>query len=162
MANWYIVKINWNGPFEKYAGLGGDCWPDIPPIKKAVLKKVEDNSEYVEISGTVHHVVTDRRIAEEYFEFLHKLNLKPLLFSVSDDLEAPDTDGYDYGHPAGGYSVIESAILTLNDEKLKNKYLNELMLFKSIGAMNDFLELISDREDIETMDFYCAVSIKVL
>ena len=160
MAKWYIVKTNWETADEKYSGLGGDCWPDMHSKGKVLLKKVEGGSVYIEISGATHLVLTDCSIAEEYFLFLKKLNLNPFLLSVADDLETADTNGYDYGHPAGGYSVIESVILTSNDVELKKKYLNEHLLFKNTDAMNDFLDYISLRDDVETMDFYCAVSIK--
>ena len=174
MATWYIVKINWETISKNYLGLGGDYWPDIQYLSEhafssnidaqlcgnSLLKKVEANSNYVDISGMTHHVVADCSVAEEYYWFLNNLDLCPIFISVTDDLETEDADGYDFGNPAGGYSVIESVILTLGNEELKVAYLNKHLLFDNMDIMNDFLRSMSDRDDVEELDCYCAVSIK--
>ena len=69
-------------------------------------------------------------------------------------------DGYDFGNPEGGYSVIETEILSRQNYLLVGKYLNmQNGLFSSIDALNGFLDSANEVEDLEN---YCAVGIRQL
>lgn len=162
MAKWYIVKKNWDTISKDYLGLGGDIWPEmhIPLDGKILLKKLFTNREYTELSGITFLVVTDHSIAEEYFLYQKQLESNPILISVTDDTDIKAVDGYDFGNPEGGYSVIESAILVQNNEVLKKEYLNKHLLFKDMDKLRKFLYLIKNADNVEELDCYRPVAIK--
>jgi hypothetical protein len=159
---WYIVKLNWDSAPAEYLGLDGNCWAD----SGAECKLLPDNREYVIINGIYFFVVTDFESANEYFSFLRKLNLNPVFISVTEvGVDGrDDCDGYDFGNPEGGYSIITDVVLAPNNAELAEKYLNEHLLFRSVSCLNEFLDFIKDRgDDIEYLDGgYQAVAIKKL
>jgi hypothetical protein len=184
MSQWYIVKLNWDGIPDEYLGLCGDDWTNldyadnyIPGVnihineqEKAdcglLLKKINSSREYLDIhkSGFWIFAVTDYDLAKVYFSFLSGLNLNPIFIIVTDDLTADDCDGYDFGNPTGGYSVITAVALGLDsrDNEIPRKYLNEHLLFPSMNHLNEFVNLVKDRDDVEYLDggTYHAVAIK--
>lgn len=162
MSKWYIVKKNWKTINKGYLGLGGDTWADIqiPLQGKLLLKRILANRKYVEFSGLTFLVVTDYSMAKEYYLYQKQLNLDPIMISATDDIDIHDVDGYDFGNPAGGYSVIESAILVQNNEMLKKEFLNEHFLFKDMDKLKDFLDLCKNADNVEELTCYRAVAIK--
>ena len=184
MSQWYIVKLNWNGIPNEYLGVDGDSWTNldyannhIPSANiyvgeqakadcKLLLRKINNSREYLGLHNaeTSIFAVTDYHLAKEYYSFLNELNLNPVFVSVSDDVASEDCDGYDFGDPEGGYSVITDVALGLysSDNKLRRKYLNEHLLFPSMSRLKEFVDLVKDRDDAEYLDggTYQAVAIK--
>lgn len=179
MKEWYIVKINWEYTPCEYLGLDGDYWPDIQHLKKVLLdneikskseillKEVKENLQYIKLGkmGCFNeswiYVITNLFISEKYFSFLDELNLSPILISVTDDLTI-DCDGYDFGNPEGGFSIITDMPLAIDKEKTKLKYLNENFLFKNVNCLNEFLKLYKSFGEVEYLDggMYYALAIK--
>ena len=184
MSQWYIVKLNWDGIPNEYLGLDGDSWTNldyannyIPSANiyvdeqtkancKLLLKNIDSSREYLNVHNSENwiHVVTDYRLAKEYYLFLSKLKLNPVFISITDDITTGDYDGYDFGNPEGGYSVITAVALglDLSCNNFRKKYLNEHFLFPSMNHLKEFADLIKDHEDVECVESgtYQAVAIK--
>jgi len=174
MSQWYIVKLNWQGIPNEYLGVDGDSWTNLDYANnyissvniyvdgqtkadcKMLLKKIDDSREYIEIHNSENWIfaVTDYRLAKEYYSFLSELNLNPVFISITDDITIEDCDGYDFGNPEGGYSVITAVALGLDSSRneFRRKYLNEHFLFPSMNHLKEFVDLIKDREDVEYLD----------
>jgi hypothetical protein len=164
-SEWFIVKRNWPGIMQDYLGLGGDCYPGTEAAGGNLCKKILDCRTYMNYEGIVICVLADFVLAKEYFAHMEQKQPNPLIISVS-NIEKGDVDGYDFGNPEGGYSIIESEILARREKKLIDKYLNEKYLFKDIHLMRGFLASIKGSEgnveEMEDMDSYREVSVKQL
>jgi len=184
MSQWYIVKLNWDSIPNGYLGLDGDIWTNldyannyIPSANiyvdeqtkancKPLLKNIDSSREYLDIHNSENSIftVTDYYLAKEYYSFLSELKLNPIFISVTDDITTGDYDGYDFGNPEGGYSVIASVALglDLSCNEFREKYLNEHFLFPSMSHLKEFVDLIKERDDVECVDSgtYQAVAIK--
>jgi len=184
MSQWYIVKLNWHSIPNEYLGVDGDGWTNldyannyIPSVNiyvdeqakadcKMLLKKINSSRQHIAIHNSKNWIfaVTDYCLAKEYCSFLSELELNPVFISVTDDTNAGDYDGYDFGNPEGGYSVITDVVLQLDSccNEFREKYLNEHYLFPSMNRLEEFLTLMKGRTDIEYLDggTYQAVAIK--
>jgi hypothetical protein len=159
MKEWFIVKNNWTGIMQNYIGLGGDCYPDTD-VEYNLYKKIQDRRIYVDYKGVAIYVLTNFILAKEYFIRLKQNQLKTIIISIS-HIEKENVDGYDFGNPEGGYSIIESEILSKNRNDLIKEYLNENYLFKDIESMKKFLDNVRNFDnDVEEMNSYREVSIK--
>jgi len=156
MKKWFIVKCNWPSINPKYLGLGGDSCLDIDIIGYELYKEIQDSREYINFENTFIYALTNFSIVQEYASALVCKKLSPIVISVSSKYNKSDIEGFDYGDPIGGYSIIETEILAANEKDFINEFLNENYLFKSIQKMDDFLSLNLNRENI---DSYRSVSI---
>ncbi|AHG22662.1 hypothetical protein Z042_04885 [Chania multitudinisentens RB-25] len=162
MKKWYIVKSNWEKTLnnltalglKEYYGLGGNLWPEC-----SLYNEIEKAREYIELdSGEFFYVVTDVFIAMKYCKELEALEEGVILLELK---EGVDTycDGYDFGSPDGGYSVIESEIITKLDTVYAKRFLNDYGLFYNLESLEAFLNTL-DRNYVEDMYSYQPVSIK--
>jgi len=74
-----------------------------------------------------------------------------------------DVDGYDFGNPSGGYSVIETEILLKNSKRNIDAYLNKFGLFNDLDSMYDFLSSLKitiQQGRCEELDNYIPVALK--
>jgi hypothetical protein len=173
MSKWYIVKSNWSqvdqlihasSGVEEFAGVGGNIWP-LDTIDSGVARKMQSRYDkgrcYLDIGESqCMHVITDCELAVEYYELVRGEGLNPLLLELSIAGADETVDGFDFGNPEGGFSIIETEILCRQNYSAINKYLNKHNgLFSSIEVMNDFLDSLDEGEQL---DCYRAVGIKYL
>lgn len=173
---WYLVKYkDFSLYCEKqeellinYFGLSGNIWPitgfDSYKNKFSEIiecyRSIEKGMEYLELDSESYiHVSTDLELICKYSTLLEKeFCKKPIVLSVSNDLERV-CDGYDFGNPEGGYSIIASEIL--NNDILYKQYLNSNGLFDSFISFRKFMESINS-DKVEELDEYYLLSIKIM
>lgn len=174
MNKWYLVKSNWpqtvealtNTDVKIFAGLGGDIWP-LGSVEsqdaKIAQSKIEQSRSYTIINQSYEiFIVSCFTKAEQYYLLAKKKQLLPLFLELSivSGGNGKGFDGYDFGDPEGGWSVIETEILTKRNTVFANKYLNrEVGLFRSLDLMDEFL---NDCEEEENFTNYCSVGVKIL
>lgn len=177
---WYLVKYRDFGFYLEgcnqynrrimtdYLGLFGDVWPvtgfddykgKYPKIVKC-YKAIEKDMMYIELKPNSYiQVATDLALITEYCKLLEEVSSeKVVILSISNDLERI-SDGFDFGNPEGGYSIIASNIL--EDKALRATYLNENGLFRSVTLFKEFIKTI-DKSKTESLDNYYLLSIKVI
>jgi hypothetical protein len=171
MSKWYIVKCNWpqvdqainaSSVVEKFSGLGGNIWP-LDLIESSDVRKMQLSIDrgrcYLDI-GESHqiYVITDYALSEKYYELAKEKFQAPLFLELSIAGTEAMVDGYDFGNPEGGFSIIETEILCRQNYSAMDKYLNKHNgLFNSINAMNDFLDGL---DEVEELDNYWTVGIR--
>ena len=179
MNTWYLVKKNWPNIEtiaarygKSYIGLGGDSWPGGMEYGKFILNEfdqIEKTRTYVEIkhNGLARHeyVTTDKESAIAYLNAPNVKEKNAILIQIQYAFDAlrADVDGYDFGNPAGGYSVIETEIILKDSRETIDTYLNEFCLFDSMDSMRGFLLSLKDaarRGECEELDNYVPVAIK--
>ena len=173
MSKWYIVKSNWpqlndligaSPIVKKFAGLGGNIWP-LDTLDSNEAREIQSSFDkgrcYLDVGESQYlYVVTDYTLSEVYYELARRKGLSPLLLELSIAGEEEAVDGFDFGNPEGGFSIIETEILCRQNYSAINKYLNKHNgLFSSIEVMNDFLDSLDEGEQF---DCYRAVGIKYL
>jgi len=181
MNKWYLVKENWSDTEsitakygKRYNGLGGDFWPGGIEYGKFILnefEQIEKAKTYIEIkhNGFIRHecVTTNLELATAYLNSSNVKEKKAILIQVQYAFDAlrADVDGYDFGNPVGGYSVIETEIIAKDSKEIIDMYLNEFCLFDSIELMRRFLSILENavrRGECEELDSYVPVAIKKL
>ncbi|NRA18564.1 MAG: hypothetical protein HRU04_24010 [Oceanospirillaceae bacterium] len=172
MSTWYIVKQNWSATKQlceghiagQFSGLGGDIWPIDSGDAQS---KIDSRREFVDIGEESEiYVVSDFIVAELYYKLAKDKNLEPLFLELSRVGESNDVHGYDIGNPEGGYSIIESELLSCDEcdecDELVDKYLNKKNgLFKSISLLNEFVGTL-DTDCVEELSGYSIVGIRVV
>jgi hypothetical protein len=172
MKKWYLVKVNWNAIKEaentlsigSYIGLGGNIWPTegMSSEQSTEIKaKIDDARSYLDIdSNTSIYVVQSEAEALKYKKYASKIAKDVILIEVSIADDNSQGDGYDFGNPEGGYSIIESEILVKESHQAAARYLNKQNgLFKSLAALKEFLDQLGETEDLSS---YIPVCIRYL
>lgn len=165
MPAWYLVKTNWPATVERcprFAGLGGDVWPldSARGDARAVHDEMMRSREFV--PGANALVCPSRDLASRYYEQVARsfpgVPWLLQIFAMS-PRRVPGLDGYDLGSPDGGYSIIESEILT---QQRSGAVLTEHGLFPSELALDSFLRSRSPIPGLEDIDSMTRVGIKIL
>jgi hypothetical protein len=169
MEKWYLVKANWpiissisSQHGIEYIGIGGDIWPcgaEIDTSSTRIYKELENSRVYLmdEMVGTIY-VHTDLEKVIRYFNCQLVQNANPILIEIQHAKNSMPSkvDGYDFGNPEGGYSVIETEIILKNSADIIRRYLNVFGLFKDLSALKEF---VSSLRDSEELDNYWPVSV---
>ena len=154
-ATWYLVKSNtrpWESSYGgflqgEYLGLGGNMWP-IDELHEELLRK----REYVRLhDGQEIFVITNIDHARQYFNQANRLGFAAVLLEVSDPSGTRNQDGYDFGDPEGGYSLVESELLVADRKELLTKYIDRRTgLFRNLVEMQSCLDEMPDGEDLNS------------
>jgi hypothetical protein len=179
ISQWYLVKGGWpkNGPkfpvkrpCPLYAGLGGQVWPfdsgfNFDKGAKNELQNLHTRMErsrvFVDFRPYVS-VCPDVVIAEEYFAAVKKHCGEAWLLQVSlPNTKLSEISGYDIGFPNGGYSVIETELIT---QGLPGPDLNEWGLIKTLPEALAYVEERKVNKELEQWsdDEITIVSLKIL
>jgi hypothetical protein len=171
--SWYVVKYNWEETDQfcrehlncEHIGLGGDIWPQefgvIRPACYLELKKVGESLRFYELDdGQYIQVCPDLQAAQALWEGLRRQQPAndPLLLELSTE-ELGQHQGYDFGSPEGGYSLIESEITAYPQRTWALSYLNSHGLFADVEAIRAFIERLEE-EGVEDLDSYKPISIR--
>src|SRR5947207_2588264 len=161
ISHWYLVKRNWpqtkaKHPFPLYAGLGGEVWP-FDPFNPAIDKELKDLHTRLERSRTIvdfgshtGFVCTDRIIADEYFVAVKSHYDEAWLLQLTlPDIGSTQISGLDIGDPSGGYSIIESELIT---EGMTGPSLNQWGLIQTLPEALALLEMRKNNDKLEQMD----------
>jgi len=179
MGRWYLVKENWQNISAismkhgmEYIGLGGDVRPHNWGVDNLDLHNLHDemrNYTEIEYNGMTDYVyaATELDHVMRYFNSPRIQERNPILIEVRFALNTPEAavDGYDFGSPEGGYSVIETEIILKDSKKVIDAYLNRFGLFRSIDLMLNFVSGLEDavrRGECEELDSMIPVAIKKL
>jgi hypothetical protein len=164
---WYLVKRNWphaksKRPFPLYAGLGGDVWPfgfnfDFDKATKNELQDLHARKERSETivdfgfrPAGVNSVCTDAAIAEEYFAAVKKHCGEAWLLKVElPHIGSSQISGFDIGNPDGGFSVIETELIT---QGLPGPNLNEWGLIQTLPEALAYLEARKENGQLEQFE----------
>ena len=160
---WYLVKRNWPhsqsiNPFPLYAGLGGEVWPfDVDGTTDKQLSDLHDRKEKSEVFIDfgffplgVHSVCTDIAIAEEYFAAVKKHRGEAWLLKVAlSHIGLSPISGLDIGNPSGGFSVIETELIT---QGIPGPKLNEWGLIQTLPEALEYLETRKNNENLEQFE----------
>jgi hypothetical protein len=172
MKKWFIAKYNWQQTIEhshacflkNYDGLGGEIWPVCNDSKcecHSLRNKIEKKREYIEIQDSHFiFVCVDLALAKEYSHSLKNCHGEfPILLEIGLLDENPD-ERCDFGNPEGGFSIIETEILTKMDICSSKAYLDsESGLFTKGKAAYDFISRLN-ADEVEALDDYVFLSIK--
>ena len=147
----------------EFLGLGGNVWPidsdpDAPASTGGVHEEMLSKREYLKLrDGREILVIADIEYARRYLKQAWARGIPAVLLGVSDRNEGSNQDGYDFGDPEGGYSLVESEMLVAERVALLEKYIDPRNgLFRNLDEMQQCLDEIPDGEDL---DSYCAVAI---
>jgi hypothetical protein len=76
-------------------------------------------------------------------------NLAPFLLELSTVETKANVDGYDFGNPEGGYSIIETEILSKGNHIAAKECLNKHNgLFTSVAAINDLIHSVNELDEL--------------
>ncbi|MCL2309822.1 MAG: hypothetical protein FWC42_06035 [Proteobacteria bacterium] len=173
------MKENWKNISDisakygmEYVGLGGDVWPhewDGDNLHlSSLLERMQAYTETEYNGATIHvHAPVELKLVMDYFNSPRVATKKPILIEIqlAHDGFNVGADGFDFGNPEGGYSIIETEIILKDSKEAINTYLNKSGLFKSMALMRDFissLEGAARRGECEDWDGYVPLAIKKL
>jgi hypothetical protein len=165
----YLVKGNWpkNGPKfpiknprPLYAGLGGQVWPfglgfDFDKATKIELQdlhtRMEQSRIFVDFGGSYQQAIcADATIAAEYFAVAKKHCGGAWLLQVAlPQAESSKMAGYDIGYVTGGFSVVETELIT---QGLPGPNLNELGLIQTLPDALAYFEKRKENEKLEQFE----------
>ncbi len=168
VPHWFLVKRNWPGikaRFPHYAGLGGEVWPFNPD--GTTDKQLRDLHSRMDHSRTIvdfgldsGFVCTDATIAEEYFAAMKAYYGEAWLVQASlQGGASSQTAGFDIGFATGGYSVIETELMT---EGMEGPSLNEWGLIETLPEALAYLDARKDNERLEQLDEIIIISIDII
>lgn len=168
--HWYLVKRNWpqtkaRFPFPNYAGIGGEVWPfDSDGTTDKELRdlhsRMEQSRTIVDFGSHTRFVCTNAKIAEEYFTATKKHCQKAWLIRVAlPQAEAAQISGYDIGFADGGFSVIETELIT---QGLPGPSLNEWGLIQTLPEAIAYFEARKENKALEQLDEIEVVSINLI
>ena len=169
ISHWYLVKGNWpkNGPKfpiknprPLYAGLGGQVWPfgfgfDFNKATKNELQDLHTRMERSRISvdfgGSYQKAIcADAAIATEYFTAAKKHCGGSRLLQVAlPQAETSQIAGYDIGFADGGFSVVETELITRG---LPGPNLNEWELIQTLPEALAYFEARKENEKLEQFE----------
>ena len=163
---WYLVKQNWPQTAARcpsYAGLGGNVWP-LDEARDAAASAV-----HARMLGARWHVplgvheellCTDLGVAEEYFKAAsERLQNVWLLRVTAAEQGQPDPTGFDAGFASGGFSVVETELIT---QALDGPKRNDHGLFSTMDDVTRYMAAREENEDLEQLDGIRPVSIRIL
>jgi hypothetical protein len=173
MHKWYIVKRNWLETINNshacllkhYHGLGGDVWPVCNNTGCGchdLYNEIEKEREHIEIRrGFCICVCVNLEKAKEYCFSLKKCSgIDAILLEVR--LTSGSSDNFvDFGNPEGGFSIIETEIITKNNIPAARSYLGvENGLFINMAAACNFVSSLPKDSSVEELDDYDFFAIK--
>jgi len=179
MSSWYLVKENWKNISDismrygiEYIGLGGDIWPHDRTCNNLAgslylsgqLEEIKTDTE-IEYNNMLFHVHAPIEL-ESVAKYFNSIKTKEsILMEIQLALDEYDlsADGFDFGNPEGGYSIIETEIILKGSKEIIDTYLNKFGLFKSIDLMHDFISGLEEKVlcgECEVLDGYVPVAIK--
>lgn len=164
ITKWYLVKQNWpDYRLKTYAGVGGDIWPlDTSTFQaaKTVHSRFLKSRDYLKVDEYEELLCTDLKLAKDYFSAVYSnLGEAWLLEAMLANVEASDIAGIDLGFPSGGFSVIETELIT---QSLPGPKLNKWGLIERYSDALYYLEFREENEELEHIDKILPISIKIL
>lgn len=172
ISHWYLVKRNWpqvKTRLPLYAGLGGEVWPfdfgfNFDTAKKNQLQdlhaRMERSEKTVKFGSQPTGICTDANIAKEYYMAVKETCGEAWLLEVAHpDVSFSHIYGFDIGLPSGGFSVVETELIT---QGLPGPKLNEWGLIQKLSEAVEYLEARNGNEKLEQLDQIMIVSIRVL
>jgi hypothetical protein len=163
---WYIVKQNWPATVSRhatFAGVGGDTWPldkFTDQQSKSVHAEMMASRQHLQIGPYEEFLCVESFIANRYWIEADKRQNGAWLLELSIATPNLGADaGIDIGFSSGGFSVVESELIT---QSLPGPRLNEWGL---IGAFSDAATYLIDRNStkgVEQIDGISLIAIKVL
>jgi hypothetical protein len=171
-SHWYLVKRNWPQIKTRqplYAGLGGEVWPfdfgyNFDKTNKNKLQdlhaRMEQSETNVDFGSHTRGVCTNANIAKEYFMAVKDHCGEAWLLQVTNaQISSSQIYGFDIGFPDGGFSVIETELIT---QSLPGPKLNEWGLIQTLPEAVAYIEARKNNEKLEQLDEIMIVSIRVL
>ena len=169
ISHWHLVNGNWpknapkfpvKNPRPLYAGLGGQVWPfdsgfDFDKAAKNELQDLHSRMERSRVSvdfGGAHPmaICTDAAIATEYFAAAKKHCGGACLLKVAlPKTESPQIAGYDIGDVTGGFSVVETELIT---QGLPGPRLNELGLIQTLPEAEAYFQTRKQNKVLEQFE----------
>lgn len=178
---WFLVKGNWpksapkfpvRNPRPLYAGLGGNVWPfdsdfDFDKDTKDELQdlhaRMDRSRVNVDFGGPfLPSICADVAIAEEYFAAVKKHCGGAWLLRVAlPQAESTNIAGYDIGFVTGGFSVVETELIT---QGLPGPLLNDWGLIEVFPEAQAYFETRKKNEELEQFEMaeISVVSITVI
>ena len=168
---WYLVKRNWphskvQKAFPLFAGLSGDFWPfdlsagSVDSELKILHARMESSRTYVDFGDVKEMLCTDAIIARQYFAAVKEIYGEAWLIQVSvPHVSVIEVSGFDIGVPSGGFSAIESELIT---EGLPGPQLNKWGLIQTLPEALAYFEARKANERLEQMKEIMIVGVTVL
>jgi hypothetical protein len=167
---WYLVKRNWSQTPSRcpnYGGIGGDVWPLDPQCgmvqqaeEKAVHSHVMAKLQQLIISGQAELVCLDRALAEEYWGIVNSRTPDGWLLEVSLASDAvPTQGGIDIGFPSGGFSLVESELIT---QGRRGPDLNSWGLIANTSEAEEYMAQRESDEELEHLSRITLLSVSIL
>lgn len=166
MTQWYLVKKNWPQTLARqpgFAGVGGDVWP-LDAIQDrdalAIHSSMMASRRPIDLGERSELLCADRSVAMAYCdEVLRHYGDAWLIELQAETASDESMDGFDLGFPSGGFSVLESELIT---QGLAGPLLNKWGLIQTRSDLHSYMSDRASNEDLEHVDGIDPLVIRVL